>query len=137
MRVGEVSVAMAATAFILFWSFGHLALASANVELMLTQAQTAVLMAVVFVHIGYIFTARSTFDSAFTFSPFSNRWILGGVALTIIIDLMIVYLPALNTAFRTAAFPASWWPYVLIGLPVGFFVVELEKLVRKRLGRKT
>ena len=136
IRVGEVSVAMAATAFIIYWNFGHLALASTNVDLMLTQAQTAALMTVVFVHIGYIFTARSTFGSAFTFSPFSNKWILGGVAVTIIIDLMIVYLPALNTVFRTAAFPASWWPYILIGLPVGFFVTELEKLIRRQLQKR-
>jgi len=136
IRVGEVSVAMAVTAFIIYWNFGHLALASASVDLMLTQAQTAALMTVVFVHIGYIFTARSTFGSAFTFNPFSNRWVLGGVAVTIIIDLMIVYLPALNTVFRTAPFPASWWPYILIGLPVGFFVTELEKLIRRQLQKR-
>jgi len=136
IRVGEVSAAMAATAFIIYWTFGHLATASTNVDMMLTQAQTAALMTVVFVHIGYIFTARSIFGSAFTFSPFSNKWVLGGVAATIIIDLMIVYLPALNTVFRTAAFPASWWPYVLIGLPVGFFVPELEKLIRRQLRKR-
>jgi magnesium-transporting ATPase (P-type) len=136
IRVGEVSVAMAATAFILYWNFGHLALASADVDLMLTQAQTATLLTVVFIHIGYIFTARSTFGSAFTFSPFSNKWILGGVAATIIIDLMIVYLPALNTVFRTAAFPASWWLYIFIGLPVGFLIPEMEKLIRRQLRKR-
>jgi len=102
-------------------------------NLALTQAQTAALMTVVFVHVGYVMTARSTFESAFTFSPFSNKWVLGGVALTIIIDLMIVYVPFLNTIFRTAAFPAEWWLWILIGLPVGFFIPELEKLVRRRL----
>ncbi|GAH09370.1 unnamed protein product, partial [marine sediment metagenome] len=101
IRVGGVSVVMAVTAFIIFWHFGQLAFASPNVDMLLTQAQTAALMTVVGVHIGYIFTARSTFGSAFTFSPFSNKWILGGVAITIIIDLMIVYLPALNNVFRT------------------------------------
>jgi len=136
IRVGGVSVVMAVTAFIIFWHFGQLAFASPNVDMLLTQAQTAALMTVVGVHIGYIFTARSTFGSAFTFSPFSNKWILGGVAITIIIDLMIVYLPALNNVFRTAAFPASWWPYVLIGLPVGFFVPELEKLIRRQLRKR-
>ncbi len=136
IRVGGVSVVMAVTAFIIFWHFGQLAFASPNVDMLLTQAQTAALMTVVGVHIGYIFTARSTFGSAFTFSPFSNKWILGGVAITIIIDLMIVYLPALNNVFRTAPFPASWWPYVLIGLPVGFFVPELEKLIRRQLRKR-
>jgi len=133
-RVGLVSVAMAITGFLIYWNFGHLALATDNI--LLTEAQTATLMAVVFVHVGYIMTARSTFESAFTFSPFSNKWILGGVAITIITDLAIVYVPALNSVFRTAPFPAEWWPFVAIGLPVGFFVPELEKLVRRQLRKR-
>jgi len=137
-RVGLVSLVMAGTGFIIFWTFGHQAFEAhvSNLDLVLTQAQTATLMAVVMVHIGYIMTARSTFNSAFTFSPFSNKWILGGIAITIIIDLMIVYLPGFNMVFRTAPFPASWWPFVLIGLPVGFFVPEVEKLVRRQLTRR-
>jgi len=141
VRVGLVSVVMAAIAFIIFWTFGHLAIGATTdpalltqaQKLALTQAQTAALMTVVLVHIGYIFTARSTFGSAFTFSPFSNKWVLGGVAITIIVDLMIVYTPFMNNIFRTAAFPADWWPYILLGLPAGFFVPELEKLIRRRL----
>lgn len=133
-RVGLVSVAMAVTGFLIYWNFGHLALATENI--LLTEAQTATLMAVVFVHVGYVMTARSTFESAFTFSPFSNKWILGGVAITIITDLAIVYVPALNNVFRTAPFPAEWWPFVVIGLPVGFFVPELEKLVRRQLKKR-
>jgi len=136
VRVGLVSLVMAATAFIIYWSFGHLALASSNMDVMLTQAQTAALMTVVMVHVGYVMTARSTFESAFTFSPFSNKWLLGGIAITIIIDLMMVYFPFMNNIFRTAAFPAQWWLWVFIGLPVGFFIPELEKLVRRRLKKR-
>jgi magnesium-transporting ATPase (P-type) len=133
-RVGLVSVVMALTGFLIYWNFGHLALATENI--LLTEAQTAALMSVVFVHVGYVMTARSTFGSAFTFSPFSNKWILAGVALTIVTDLMIVYVPALNNAFRTAPFPVGWWPYIFIGLPVGFLIPELEKLVRRQLRKR-
>jgi Ca2+-transporting ATPase len=142
VRVGLVSVIMAAAGFMIYWTFGHMALPPGVTvdtvltqaqNLALTQAQTAALMTVVFVHVGYVMTARSTFESAFTFSPFSNKWVLGGVAVTIIIDLMIVYVPFMNTIFRTTAFPASWWLWILIGLPIGFFIPELEKLVRRRL----
>jgi magnesium-transporting ATPase (P-type) len=133
-RVGLVSVVMALTGFLIYWNFGHLALATESI--LLTEAQTAALMSVVFVHVGYVMTARSTFGSAFTFSPFSNKWILAGVALTIVTDLMIVYVPALNNAFRTAPFPVGWWPYIFIGLPVGFLIPELEKLVRRQLRKR-
>ncbi len=34
-------------------------------------------MTVILVHLGYVMTARSTTESAFSFSPFSNKWLLG------------------------------------------------------------
>jgi Ca2+-transporting ATPase len=133
-RVGLVSVIMAATGFLIYWEFGHRAMASDNI--VLGQAQTAAFMSVVLVHLGYVITARSTTKSAFTFSPFSNKWLLGGIAITVIADLLIVYLPALNNVFRTVAFPVHWWPFVIIGLPAGFFVPELEKFVKRKLPEK-
>jgi magnesium-transporting ATPase (P-type) len=133
-RVGLVSLIMAGTAFLIYWEFGHQAMS--NSDVVLSQAQTAAFMSVVLVHLGYVMTARSTTKSAFTFSPFSNKWLLGGIAFTIIADLLIVYLPALNNVFRTEAFPAQWWPFVFLGLPAGFFLPELEKYLRRRRQRK-
>jgi magnesium-transporting ATPase (P-type) len=133
-RVGLVSLIMAGTGFLIYWEFGHLALS--NSDIILSQAQTAAFMGVILVHLGYVMTARSTTKSAFTFSPFSNKWLLGGIAFTIIADLLIVYLPTLNNVFRTVAFPVEWWPFVLIGLPAGFFIPELEKFVRRKIQRK-
>jgi Ca2+-transporting ATPase len=132
-RVGLVSLIMAGAAFLIYWEFGHRAIS--NEDIVLGQAQTAAFMGVILVHLGYVMTARSTTKSAFTFSPFSNKWLLGGIAFTIIADLLIVYLPALNGIFRTVPFPANWWPFVLAGLPAGFFIPELEKLVRRKLQR--
>jgi P-type Ca2+ transporter type 2C len=111
-------------------------LAMATESILLTEAQTAALMSVVCVHLGYVMTARSTFKSAFTFSPFSNKWLLGGVAITIITYLIIVYVPFLNSIFRTAPFPTEWWLYILLGLPIGFFIPELDKLVRRQLRKR-
>jgi Ca2+-transporting ATPase len=133
-RVGLVSAIMAATGFLIYWEFGHRAIA--NDDIVLGQAQTAAFMSVVLVHLGYVITARSTTKSAFTFNIFSNKWLLGGIAITVTADLLIVYLPSLNSVFRTVAFPAHWWPFVIIGLPAGFFIPELEKFVRKKLQEK-
>lgn len=134
IRVGLVSVVMAGTGFIVFSYFGSPAISGPVInELLLTQAQTAALMSVVMVHVGFIFTARSTYDSAFTFSPFTNKWILWGVGITLAINLAIAYLPFLNSLFRTAPFPAEWWLLIIFALFPGFLIVEMEKLIRKRL----
>jgi Ca2+-transporting ATPase len=133
-RVGLVSVIMAATGFLIYWIFGHKALATD--EIALTQAQTAAFVSVILVHLGYVVTARSIHKSAFTFSPFSNRWLLAGITITIIMNLLIVYLPALNNIFRTAPFPVQWWPYVFTGLPAGFLIPEIEKLIKRKLQKR-
>jgi magnesium-transporting ATPase (P-type) len=134
IRVGLVSVAMAGTGFIVFYYFGSQAISGSVInELLLTQAQTAALISVVMVHVGFIFTARSTYNSAFTFSPFTNKWVLWGVGITLAINLAIVYLPFLNSLFRTAPFPAEWWLLLIFALFPGFLIVEMEKLIRKRL----
>jgi len=42
----------------------------------------------------------------------------------------------LNSVFKTAPFPASWWPLVLVGLPAGFVVPEIEKLIEKAISKR-
>ena len=134
-KVGLVSLVMAAAGFAIYYHYGAPALSSPVDELLLTQAQTATLATVILVHICYLFTARSITESAFTFSPFSNKWVLMGIAVTIAAMLMLIYTPFLQVIFRTAAFPAVWWiPIILLAL-TGFFVIEIEKFLKKRLGK--
>ncbi|MDD5288966.1 MAG: HAD-IC family P-type ATPase, partial [Dehalococcoidales bacterium] len=133
-RVGLVSLVMAGTAFAIYWVFGNQSIS--NDDIMISQAQTAAFMSVILVHLGYVMTARSIHKSGFTIKLLSNKWLLGGIVFTIVADLLIVYLPALNSVFKTTPFPASWWPFVLIGLPAGFLVPELEKLIRRKMGKR-
>ncbi len=134
-RVGLVSLVMAATGFIVYWIYGHLAISGGVNELALTRAQSAAFISVVLVHVGFIVTARSITESAFTFNPFSNKWVLWGIAITITTNLLIVYVPFLNTVFRTAPFPTEWWPLIILALLPGFLVVELEKFLKKQFKR--
>jgi P-type Ca2+ transporter type 2C len=131
-RVGLVSLIMAAWGFFVYHTFGAPAMSGPTVDAhLIVQAQTAAFMSVMWVHIGYIFTARRIRESAFALNPFSNRWILIGAALTLVCQVAITYVPALQGLFRTAAFPASWWWLVAAGALPGFFLVELEKFIRR------
>jgi potassium/sodium efflux P-type ATPase len=130
-RVGLVAAVMAITGFVVFWYFGSPAVEGD--ALLLVQAQTAAFLAVQFVHLGYVVTARSVYKSAFTLKPFSNRWLIAGIAGTVISGLAIIYIPAAQTIFKTASIPLEWWPAILLALLPGFLVIELEKLIRKKL----
>ncbi len=129
IRVGLVSLAMAITGFMIYWQLGYNAMANDAVSL--NQAQTAVFIGIQLLHVGYLITARSLYNSAFTVNPFSNRWVIAGIAVTLITQLLIIYTPVGQYLFKTAAFPLQWWPLVLLALLPGFTVIELEKLIRK------
>jgi magnesium-transporting ATPase (P-type) len=106
-RVVLIGLAIAVPTFLVFHHFGAAAVADGAVvdPLRLTQAQTAAFWAVLLVHFGFVMSARSVDRSAFRFSP-------------------------LGALFRTAAFPAEWWWWILPCLLPGFVVLELDKLAR-------
>ncbi|MEV6235608.1 HAD-IC family P-type ATPase [Lentzea sp. NPDC051838] len=56
-----------------------------------------------------------------------NRWLLVGVALTAGLQLLLTYVPFMNSLFHTA--PLGWQPWlvVLILSAAAYVVVELEK----------
>ena len=135
VKVGLVSAVMAITGFAIYYYFGNPAIFSSIDALRLTQAQTAAFFGVKLLHLGFLVTARSVTKSAFTFSPFSNKWVLLGIALTIITQLMITYIPFFQDLFRTAAFPNAWWPTIILALFPGFIIVEIEKLLRRQFAK--
>jgi magnesium-transporting ATPase (P-type) len=131
-----VSLIMAGAAFAVFYHYGNVAVSGAEVdELRLTQAQTAAFMTVMMVHVFYLLTARSLTRSAFSMNPFSNKWVVVGIAVTVAIQLIIVYaLPNIGiNPLRTEGFPAQWWVLIVsLGL-LGFLLVELEEFVVERI----
>lgn len=98
------------------------------------QARTVAFTTVMLVHICYIFTARSITESAFKFSPFSNKWVLIGVAITLGLQLTIIYVfPSIGiNPFRTAPLPAEWWiTMILVSLPM-FFITDNVSIKKQR-----
>ncbi len=134
-KVGLVSLIMAGAAFVVFYHYGAPAVSGSVVdELRLAQAQTAAFMTVMMVHIFYLLTARSLTKSVFTMNPFSNKWLVAGIAVTIAFQLIIVYaLPHLGfNPLRTESFPAQWWIFIILLALPGLFLVELEEFLVER-----
>ena len=134
-RVVLIGLAIALPGFWIYHHFGAAAVAADGSiidEHLLTQAQTAAFWAVLMVHFGFVMSARSVHKSAFSFSPFGNKWLLAGIAASIALRLLPTFIPSVALAFRTATFPAEWWLYILPRLLPGFIMLELEKFVRNR-----
>lgn len=133
-KVGIVSLVMAIAGFLMFY-FICLRANEPLDELHLTTAQTAAFTTVMLVHLSYLFTARSITESAFTFSPFSNKWVLIGAAVTLGLQLTIIYAPpyiGINPLRTAPLSPECWLVMVAVAIPM-FFIIEAEKFLTKRL----
>lgn len=138
-RVVLVGLAIALPGFVVYYYFGHAAVDEEGViinPLLLTQAQTAAFWGILLAHFGYLVSARSLRRSAFTFSPFSNPWLLAGISLSIAIRFIPTFVPSAAALFRTAEFPPHWWPAILLCFLPSFLAIESDKLVRSLAGAR-
>ncbi|MCH9708782.1 MAG: cation transporting ATPase C-terminal domain-containing protein, partial [Actinomycetia bacterium] len=98
----------------------------------LPEARTAALNLFVVVEAFYLFSCRSLTQSAWRIGLFTNRWLILGVVTQAVAQLVITYLPAMNTVFRTAPLDAGVWLRIFaIGVLVSL-AVGTEKWLRAR-----
>jgi magnesium-transporting ATPase (P-type) len=62
---------------------------------------------------------------------FSNRWVLGGVGLMVLLQLVFTYLPAMHTAFGSRSIGWREWGLILGASLIVYIVIEVEKWIRK------
>ncbi|MDT8441383.1 MAG: cation-transporting P-type ATPase [Desulfuromonadales bacterium] len=64
---------------------------------------------------------------------FGNRMVLGAIALVIVFQLLFTYAPPMQTLFATAGLDAAAWLRVVLVAAAVFLLVELEKVLLRRL----
>jgi len=73
-----------------------------------------------------VFNARSDDRSAFV-GMFSNKWLWGAVALSLVLQVAVIYVPFLQQAFSTVSLSAGDW---LRCAAVGSSVLWLRELTK-------
>ena len=80
----------------------------------------------------YMFSCRSLTRSVWRIGFFSNRWLIVVVVVQALAQILITYLPAMNTVFQTAPIGLEVWMRI-VAIAAGISaVVGLEKWVRSR-----
>ncbi|MCW5212871.1 HAD-IC family P-type ATPase [Desulfobulbus sp. TB] len=130
-RVVFIGLAISVPSFLIYHHFGAAAVVDGNLvnPLLLTQAQTAAFWAILLAHFGYVLSARSVDGSVFTLNPLGNRWLLAGIVISLLIRLIPTAVPEAASLFRTAPFPAEWWPLILCCFFPSLIMIELDKLL--------
>ncbi len=98
----------------------------------LAEARTVAMNVFVAVETFYLFSCRSLTQSVWRLGLFSNRWVLGGVAVQAAGQVAITYWSVMNDLFRTAPIPADSWLRILAVSLLASLVVAADKRLRRR-----
>ena len=96
-----------------------------------THWQTMVFTVLCFLQLGHVMAIRSERQSLFTQGIMTNKPLLASVAVTIFLQFLTIYVPALNPIFRTQPLSAMELMAVVALSSIVFFSVEVEKLVKR------
>ncbi|MFA5353062.1 MAG: cation-translocating P-type ATPase [Thermodesulfovibrionales bacterium] len=94
--------------------------------------QTMVFSVLCLSQLGHVMAIRSERESLFSQGVFSNRPLLAAVFFSFLSQMAVIYVPALNSLFRTQPLSLPELAATLALSSLVFFAVEAEKLVRRR-----
>jgi Ca2+-transporting ATPase len=129
-RTGLVGLVMAAGTLLMFW-WSRYAEGSS-----LAEARTVALTTMVVFMAFHLGNARVERESALRVSPLANPFLLVAAAAALAVHVAALYLPPTQWLLRvTPVDLEAWWRIVAVALAV--VVVEIDKLLRRRVRRDT
>ncbi|MBO3725022.1 cation-translocating P-type ATPase [Actinomyces bowdenii] len=99
----------------------------------LATARTAAFTTLVFAQLFNTLNSRSETVSAFR-HLFVNKWLWGSIALAIVLQVAVVEIPLLQTAFSTAPLDLTHWMVVVAMASLVLWVDEIRKLIMRARG---
>ena len=104
------------------------------IDQQLDVARTTMFTALVFMQLFNALNSRSEYSSAFS-HLFTNRWLWISFVFVIAAQILVVYVPTLQSAFSTAPMMAAHW---VLAVGAGVAVLVFEELVKvSRRARRT
>ncbi|MRR06808.1 MAG: cation-translocating P-type ATPase [Deltaproteobacteria bacterium] len=98
--------------------------------------QTMVFTVLCLSQMGHVLAIRSARESLFSQGILSNRPLAGAFLLTFFLQMATIYLPQLNSVFKTEPLSFAELTLTLALSSVVFVAVEIEKFIKRRRGGK-
>jgi P-type Ca2+ transporter type 2C len=94
--------------------------------------QTMVFTVLCLTQLGHVLAIRSEKQSLFTIGLFSNKYLLGAIVLTFLLQMSTIYVPFLNPIFKTVPLTPGELLFCIAWSSLVFVAVEIEKAIKRR-----
>ena len=95
-----------------------------------------VLCTMVLFELFTVLACRSEIHSFFKLGPLGNKWLIYANITSLALLMGVLYIPALNGPFHVVHMGAEDWIWIVPVSLSGFVVVEMVKLVYRRIGKR-
>jgi magnesium-transporting ATPase (P-type) len=133
--------------FFLYWTFGYRDLIHLpRVDLLpylqrlLTSDGLAYVLATTMFHAGVVtsqigaaYACRTERTSVFKVGFFSNRFLLGGILVELVMINTLIYVQPFQTIFEHGPLPLRYWLFLLMYPPIMFLAEEARKAIMRRI----
>jgi len=100
----------------------------------LRYAQTMAFTSLTLSQFFNVFNSRSDSRSAFA-GIFANHWVWGALGVSLVLQMLVTYVPAMQQAFGTMPLSLTDWVKCIIPATAVLWMRELWKLLRRRTSR--
>ncbi|MBI2906089.1 MAG: HAD-IC family P-type ATPase [Chloroflexi bacterium] len=125
LRIAFIAVSMAVGTFLLFqWELARSGL---------DRARTIAFCVLVAFQWLNALNARSDQQSLFKLGAFSNRWLVLGIGVAVVLQLIVIYIPPVGEVFHTVPLALEDWGAVVLVAGSVFIAEEIRKRFAPRL----
>ena len=91
---------------------------------------------IVLVQVGNVFASRTDRLSITKKGFFSNKLIITGIIVELVLLSLLLYVPILNQVFNTAPIGLAEWGFLLIWAPLILILDEIRKFILRKRDKK-
>jgi P-type Ca2+ transporter type 2C len=137
ITIGAIGVAMAATMVPMFlWKLTSEGGSWRDLNNpLIPEAQTMVLCTMVLFELFTVLACRSEIHSFFKLGLLSNKWLIYANLGSLALLMGVLYIPALNGPFHVVHMGAEDWMWIVPISISGFVIVEIVKLIYRRISK--
>jgi len=95
----------------------------------LPKARTIAFTTLVFFQLFAVFSSRSLHFSLNKLNPFTNMWLLIGVSVSVLVQIIVIYWAPMQVIFGTVALTNAEWLRIIYVSLLGFAIMEISKNV--------